>query len=230
MQDLAKSLSSIISKTISPLLREQGFKRQGQNFFCDLGEIGQAFNVQKNKWNSKEACSFTFNLGLIHYQIHKEAGHIALPKFPKEYHCDIRLRIGRLKEYERDFWYEMHQGSSMTNISNLIHRDMVNYVLPFFKQHQDPTTWPSLIASRNNIWLPYKVKFLILDKYASSESAISFLQARYDEALVPTSGTKMEKVDGEWVNVETPPSVNQSWINHIEVFAQERKVKLRQRK
>lgn len=95
--DLNQILKKLVSETLTPILKPLGFKKSGNNYYREVGDIIQCLNLQQSIWNSAESKEFTLNLGLIHKKIFKETSTRDLPKFPKEYESQVRRRVSSLK-------------------------------------------------------------------------------------------------------------------------------------
>lgn len=88
MKTASQRFSNVVKEAITPILKECGFKKKGQNYFKSYGDIGHALNLQKDKWNSKDEIRFTINVGIFSSKFwlsefdFEEKGKI--PEFPKE--------------------------------------------------------------------------------------------------------------------------------------------------
>lgn len=110
MKNVQEKFSNVVKEGIAPILKNNNFKKKGLNFYKDLGEIGHAIKVQKDKNNSKGEVRFTINIGIFskpywfaEYNYDNEVTH---PVFPQEPVSIIRKRIGDIK-YGYDYWYEL---------------------------------------------------------------------------------------------------------------------------
>ena len=68
MKSANQRFSNVVKEGLDHILKENGFKKKGLNFFKLVGDVGQAVQIQKNKWNSKEEVKFTINLGIFSQQ------------------------------------------------------------------------------------------------------------------------------------------------------------------
>ena len=100
MKSASQKFTNVLEEGITPILKENGFKKKGQNYFKAIGEIGQIVNIQKDKWNSKDEIKFTINLGIFcekfwlsEFDFDKT---LKIPEFPKESESVIRERFFRL--------------------------------------------------------------------------------------------------------------------------------------
>lgn len=137
MKSASQRFSNVLKEGITPVLKENGFKKKGQNYYKSIGEIGHAVNIQKDKWNSKDEIKFTINLGIFskkywlsEFDFDKTQ---KIPELPKESESLIRERIGQLK-YGKDNWYLIESQKSEWKLVKDIKEDLMNYALPFFKE------------------------------------------------------------------------------------------------
>ena len=137
MKSAPQRFSNVLKEGITPILKENGFKKKGQNYYKSIGEIGQTVNIQKDKWNSKDEIKFTINLGIfsekywlwdVDFDKSKK-----ITQLTKESESIIRKRIGELK-YGKDFWYSIESQRLEWKLVKDIKEDFVNYILPFFKE------------------------------------------------------------------------------------------------
>lgn len=225
-RDFKSEFDSIIKEVIAPIFKANGFKKNGNNFYRDLGEVGQAFNVQQSQWNSKDDKTFVFNLGLLDKEIQKEIYQRELPKFPKEYDCEIRLRQGQLMN-KGDVWYYLNKRTDLEKLKAQIVNDLEKFVLPFFDKYQDPKKWIEFFNWKYESLMGPIGKFLIIEKYGERNRAEKFWNDLYNEALVPKSQvSEIRTKDGQVFRDESEPTVNHEWVKRIEDFAEKKKVKL----
>jgi hypothetical protein len=132
LANLQKELDQIIKDAITPLLKTKGFKKQGRNFFKDLGEIGWCFNIQSSLYSHQENVNFTFNVGIFVPSAYEIYYNEPIPKFPKEYHCIVRKRISELKDVSKEAWYSYNENVISDKLFKQLKADMEGYILPFF--------------------------------------------------------------------------------------------------
>lgn len=225
-RDIKSEFDLIIKEVIAPVLKANGFQKSGNNFYRDLGEIGQAFNIQQSQWNSKDDKTFVFNLGLLDKEIQNEIYQRELPKFPKEYSCEIRLRHGQLMN-KGDVWYALNKRTDLEKLKAQIDNDLEKYVLPFFDKYQDPKKWIEFFNWKFEPLTGPIGKFLIIEKYGERTKAEKFWNYLYKEALVPRSQvTEIRTKNGHVIRDESEPTVNYNWVKQIEEFAKKKNVEL----
>jgi len=134
MKTASNRFSNVIKEVASTILKENGFKKQGLNFYKPFDELSHTINIQKDKWNTKELIRFTFNIGvfsnkywLSEYDYEEKC---QLPKFPNESSSIIRERIGELK-FGEDYWYTIESQRLEYGLVKELKEDIQKYVLPF---------------------------------------------------------------------------------------------------
>ena len=107
MKNAQEKFNNVVKEGIAPILKKNNFKKKGLNFYKDLGDIGHAIKIQKDKWNSKDEVRFTLNIGIFSkpywfakYNYDNEIPH---PTFPQEPVSIVRKRIGDIK-YGYDYF------------------------------------------------------------------------------------------------------------------------------
>lgn len=226
-RDFKSEFDSIIKEVITPYFKANGFKKNGNNFYRDLEEVGQAFNVQQSQWNSKDDKTFVFNLGLLDKEIQNKIYQRELPKFPKEYNCEIRLRQGQLMK-KGDVWYDLNKRTDLNKLKARIGNDLEKYVLPFFEKYQEPKKWIEFFDWEYEPLTGPIGKFLIIEKYGERTKAEKFWNDLYNEALVPKSQvTEIRTKNGQVIRDESEPTINHNWVKQIEEFAKKKNVELK---
>lgn len=169
----ALKLKNLVNNILHPYLEEHGFKSKGYNSYKSNGDIGYAFNIQKDRWSNKEEINFTFNLGVFSRSYflaeNENASKLSLI-FPTHADCVIECRVGELK-FGRDHWYKIESDKLESNVIRETSGDIIKYVLPYF----DPfKTADSIIEYlKNNLHIPandYKLFVMLIQKGEKEES------------------------------------------------------------
>ena len=134
MKSAKERFNNVIKEGVAPVLKDNFFKKKGLNFYKDLGHIGHAINIQKDKRNTKDEVRFTINVGIFsklfwfaEYNYDNEVSH---PAFPKEPISIIRKRIGDIK-YGYDYWYEVESQIVERKVITECVADCEKYIFPF---------------------------------------------------------------------------------------------------
>lgn len=127
----------IIKTCFHERLKPLKFKKRGNNFYRDLGEVGHIINIQKSMFGSKENISFTANIGIFSpifwdsiYNFKNEPNP---PSYPTEPVSIIRKRIGRFIDV-KDKWYDLDKRTETEPLKYEISGTLEAKVLPFFEK------------------------------------------------------------------------------------------------
>lgn len=225
-RDYKKEFESIIKEVIAPTFKDLGFRKSGNNFFRDLGAVGQVFNVQQSQFNFKDDKTFVFNIGLIDKEINCLIYDRELPKFPKEYDCDIRLRLGHIM-IRGDSWYNLNKKTNLAKLKQQITEDINDYAIPFFEKNKNPEKWIDFFSGADEPLTTPKGKYLIIEKYGNKAMADNFWNTLYNDALVPKPEVhEIHTKSGMVIRDESEPKVNKNWVQRIEAFANEKDIVL----
>jgi len=226
-RDYKIEFETIVQEVIAPVFQGLGFKKNGNNFYREINGIGQAFNVQQSQWNSKEDKSFVFNLGLIDKETYSEIYNKTIPKFPKEYDCEIRLRLGHLMN-KGDKWYYLNKRTELTQLNEQINIDLKTYAVPFYEKYSDPRKWLEFFEWKYEPFMSPIIKFLILERHGQRKKAEILLNKIYNQALTPKpSVNEIHTKNGEIIRTESEPTLNKEWIGRLENFAIRKNVELK---
>ena len=224
--DLNQILKKLVSETLTPILKPLGFKKSGNNYYREVGDIIQCLNLQQSKWNSAESKEFTLNLGLIHKKIFKEISTRDLPKFPKEYESQIRRRVSSLK-FGKDIWYELTTQTNYFNLLNELNNDLVDYAIPFFIKYENFENWLDFTSIENATIIGDITRFFILKELGKLEEAKKLLKEFYEDALLPvTNKSTTIFPDGTSVTKESEPYINWHRVNYYKEIAEKYSINL----
>lgn len=224
--DLNTVLKEVVKGSIAPLLKSVAFKKSGNNFYREVGDIIQCLNIQQNKWNTADSKSFTLNLGLTHKNIHKELSDKILPKFPKEYNCVIRTRLTNLNSHKKE-WYPLHEDTNIYKLVNEINNDLLDYAIPFFKKYENTTNWLDFTSPPFNAIASDSTMFLILMELQRFDDATILIKNLFIESLTPrTAKSTIHYPDGIIITEESEPFINWDHVNHIKELANKYKIEL----
>ena len=92
-------------------LRRAGFRKEGRTFRRVRSACTEVVNVQVSQWSSRDALSFTINLGVFFPEVQRGLeGYLALrlgQGGPKEFDCQVRTRLGALMPEASDKWWKL---------------------------------------------------------------------------------------------------------------------------
>jgi hypothetical protein len=168
----------IIKDCFHSILKPLGFKKNGNNFYRRLSDLGQIVNIQKSTHYSKEHISFTINTGLFipeywltYYTYHKGG----VPTYPTESECAIRQRIGAMK-YKIDKWYDLNLMTDIYELEKEMTDNVLNFIVPYFEKSKNKAG-VLLLLEDPTINLEKFVRLIIFGEYKQSDKA----QLEYDK-------------------------------------------------
>ena len=146
----------IIKRGFHEVLKPEGFKKRGNNFYRQLSDLGQIINIQKSQFYSKDQIHFTINTGIfvpehwrgLSYNAGKE-----LPTFPTEPECLIRKRIGSLRD-QHDTWYDVDERTNEEKLIVEMRENVERYILPYFNSIKSRQDFLSVIKKEKLIFHP----------------------------------------------------------------------------
>jgi hypothetical protein len=119
MSEIGRRIDEVIQLDLAQRLRAAGFRKTARTFFCTQANHTRIVNVQASQWNHGEDGSFTINLGVYYPVVSDLAGRPRVTgKFPKEYECTVRERLGALAHDGRDHWWSVSRTTDFTHLAN----------------------------------------------------------------------------------------------------------------
>ena len=132
-QDLFKKFLEI---EIHPFLKSKGFSRQGQTSFKWVGKNCEVVNFQANRYNTREDCKFTVNLGVFNRRIFQfETEYKPVPENPKEYDCHWRERLNSLLPDRPPEWWAINKDTQLSVLGYGIRSGLEVHALPVIDRY-----------------------------------------------------------------------------------------------
>ncbi|WP_422661468.1 DUF4304 domain-containing protein [Paenibacillus sp. EC2-1] len=131
MQDVLKE---VIKRTIAPLFKVEGFKKQGNNFAHVCSNFSTTVNIQSSKWNTHDEVEFFFNTGIYIEQLFGTVHRYPKPSFPMEVNSVLRIRGTELTK--NDNWYRLTTDTNVDQLKQVIMKDITDYILPHLRQFE----------------------------------------------------------------------------------------------
>jgi len=128
-QEVIKEVASSLHVEV---LKPRGFRKSGNNWVRP-DEWPKAIGLQNSKWNGASEAQFTINLGVSIAKLHELSGAVPFTGSPKEYDCDVRLRIGQLFEYPRDHWWKVNSSESPDRLVKEVAVAIVDHGIPWLE-------------------------------------------------------------------------------------------------
>jgi hypothetical protein len=185
---LLSAYEELVKDTVAPSLKELGFKRQAKHWARQTNDIVQAFNVQRDLYNSHfNSLSFTLNIGFYNEQIFREIwDREDVPSFPKYYNCPLNFRLGIIS-HQRDHWYTLSSRVSVDELRNSLTSDLDRFAYPLLDTCQSIASWSVLLSqySLTQICIRPLDQIAVLWNLGKKEEAVNQLKASYVKAQVP---------------------------------------------
>jgi hypothetical protein len=89
----SKLIDELIKNYLAPLMKDEGFRKSGANFWREDATVIDVLNIQKSQWNDAWEASFYVNLGTYYKAFHRDQGTEFKSKFPYEYDCTAFSRV-----------------------------------------------------------------------------------------------------------------------------------------
>jgi len=100
-----QEITAAVTLGLTPDLRVDGYKKSGTRFHSVGQESIRVLSVQSSRWNTRTEGRLTINLGVHFAALHQLAEAIPFKGLPKEYDCEVRIRIGELMPARQDYWW-----------------------------------------------------------------------------------------------------------------------------
>jgi hypothetical protein len=98
-------------------LKVNGYRKSGRSFWRDADDHIRVVNVQASQWNAGDSGRIAVNLGVYFPDVAASVGRAMKGKFPKEYDCHVRRRLGTLAHENRDYWWPIELGTNLQALS-----------------------------------------------------------------------------------------------------------------
>lgn len=150
---MTENFDKLITETVNPILKENGFKKKGLNFFRRNAETQEIINIQKSKGNSIGQFSFYINCGILINELTS-----SVRELKNEAQADIRKRINDIsKDFSEDAIHIIPE-TNFDSLKNRITNAFENDIILYFQKH---STEESCILEMVNSGGLYKDKELL---------------------------------------------------------------------
>jgi len=91
MSEIAKRITAVVDEGLSSLLKKEGFRKRGINYYRTDGDAMQVVTVQSSQGNFGDSGRFRVNFGVHFPAVAKVLdGSDPMPEFPREPYCILR--------------------------------------------------------------------------------------------------------------------------------------------
>ena len=169
MSEIAKLIDDAIRSDLAKRLKADGYRKSGRTFYSADDSRTAVVNVQGSKSNLGDEGTFTINLGVYFPDVAKITNALPITgRFPKEYDCTIRQRLGVLMTDGNDFWWSVNSDTDLDALAK--------NVGDAWSQHGKP--WMDHVSD-----LDAAHAELLNQQLFFIAAGVSLLRGRRDEAL-----------------------------------------------
>lgn len=225
-RNLQLEFDEILKSLIFPFFKELGFRKNGNGFNKKTSELTQVVSIQKSRWNHQDNISFTFNIGFFVAEMYIEDWNKEIPKFIREYDCQIRFRLGQVVK-GNDYWYELNNNIEKVDLEIEIYKHLQDYLKPIIEKNNDLNSLKELILNDEEIGLTTaelsKIKIFL--KVGEIEKAKELLNKAYFNALNPEDYVSKTVFPDGTEEVKTSKSkINTEYVERLKKIGKENNI------
>lgn len=117
-------------KTVTPLLKQMGFNKKGNNFYLEAGKNYGVINFQKSRDSTKDVVLFTINFGVYSNVLGRlQYGYSDSAK-PEVEQCHWQSRVGNFMPGSPDYWWNVNISDTLSSIISNVVEVVQNIVVP----------------------------------------------------------------------------------------------------
>jgi len=126
----------IVEEFISPQLKHSGFRKRGEIWNRDVGEIVHVVSAQESRWSAADETAFTVNVGVMVRPVERILWGKEPPTTVSESSCFPRFRVGYLPGVDagQDLWWKLHSNSEVEHVGSEVARVIEERCLPILNQ------------------------------------------------------------------------------------------------
>ena len=201
----AQRVSAILRSGLTPLLRSHGFRKHGQVYVSERGDVLWIVDVQKSRWNDGTEAQFTINGGVYVPGVVSAYSRRPEPSIPKLVDCCLSVRIGMLDDSKLDKWWKVTASDAPEDavdeqISTEIRDRVGNHLLPFLQRFESsvevaeflegPMNSATCSVSPRSLAQRHAYASLIYLRLGNTAKA----RSEIDEAVREAEGTPIDEV------------------------------------
>jgi len=126
----SKLIDELIKDYLAPVLKNNGFRKSGLNFWRDNVNVIDVLNIQKSQWNDAWEASFYINLGVYWKAFHRDQCAEFKSKFPREYDCTV---FSRVLEPTAKTW-GLRPDSDLSQVGTILTETVQQIALPWLQE------------------------------------------------------------------------------------------------
>lgn len=122
-------------KELSPLLKQIGFNKKGNNFYLEAGKNYGVVSLQKSRDSTKEVIKFTINFGIYSDVLGRLQYGYSDSEKPKVEQCHWQSRVGSFMPDSPDYWWKVNVSDDLSNITSNVMRVVQSIIIPEINKH-----------------------------------------------------------------------------------------------
>lgn len=117
-------------KAITPLLKQMGLNKKGNNFYVETGKNHGIVSFQKSRESTKDVVKFTINFGVYSDVLGRLQSGYSHPVKPEVEQCHWQSRVGSFMPGSPDYWWNVNISDTLSNITADVMEAVQNIVVP----------------------------------------------------------------------------------------------------
>ena len=132
MSEMAKRITAVVDQGLSALLKKEGFRKRGINYYRTDRDAMQVVTVQSSQWNYGHSGRFRVNFGVHFPAVAKVLDGVdPMPEFPSEPYCVLRAAWSF-----PDRWWTVDTTTDVTMIADELRAYWRDVVWPWLETNK----------------------------------------------------------------------------------------------
>lgn len=119
-----------IIRELSPMLKQKGFYKKGNNFYLEAGKNYGVVNFQKSRESTKDTVKFTINFGIYSDVLGRLQYDYNSSVKPEVDQCHWEARVGSFMPGSPDYWWNVNITDSLSWITSNIMETVESIIVP----------------------------------------------------------------------------------------------------
>lgn len=117
-------------KELSPLLKQTGFNKKGNNFYLEAGKNYGVVNFQKSRESTKDIVKFTINFGIYSDALGRLQYDYNSSAKPEVEQCHWEARVGSFMPGSPDYWWNVSISDNLSGITSNVMETVQSIIVP----------------------------------------------------------------------------------------------------
>lgn len=117
-------------KELSPLLKQTGFNKKGNNFYLEAGKNYGVVNLQKSRESTKDIVRFTINFGIYSDALGRLQYDYNNSAKPEVEQCHWEARVGSFMPGSPDYWWNVSISDNLSSITSNVMETVQSIIVP----------------------------------------------------------------------------------------------------